>query len=532
MAIGQEPIQPIQAGATAQPLVTSASDVVTPDAVAQLTDGFRKGFITADDVVNRIGDVGKAQKKALLESLGEYVNPDLINSRLAAAKASTAQSNLQQQQATAAQGIVQPAANLAQTQIASQQAEAVYGKGGLETYQTLGPLYGESMPPNPDENDFKKAAQRGNEMKGQMMLADRWLQQIAPAADYTFTDAQGNTYPRKKNWQGIDVTPPNPSTGYPGSPAYWAYAKQLDQFLPKFHPARSQYFLDQSSAPSPDDVHEVEPTVPAGTHPASSAIEPLTDDQVRAAAVNKLGLTGDQAANMNARDLTTARTLIEPAQAPPAVAAAPAAAAVAPAYSGQGAAPGEVPIKPGQTVPEAREQLQKLPGIEQFAKAQPLYANFLSAAVNAHKTPAGEPTGTSDLTLGETYGKLLDPSATLREFKWDAIKKAIPWADEFSDAKNLILRTHTFPPQFRQRLVDDGFNIIENSEKAIAPKLQYAQKQYPGVLDSDEQGIANGVPFRQRKGYYQAIASSPAAAAGGNKRTVNIPGVGPVIVNF
>ncbi len=526
MAVGQEAIQPISAGLGAQSLVTPASEVVTPDAVAQLTDAFRKGFVNTDDVINRVGELGRSQKKAMLEHLQEYVSPELINSRIQAATAQTAQNQLLQQQAQAAQDLVKPAADLAKTQVAAQQAEAVYGQGGLGTFQTLGPLYGETLPPTPDANDFKKAAQRGNEMKGQMMLADQWLKQISPAADYVFKDAQGNEYPRKKNWAGVDVTPPNPSTGYPGSPAYWAYAKQLDAVLPKFHPARSQYFLDKSAAPAPDDVHEAEPTTSAGKTP-SEVVQPLTGDEVRAAAVEKLGVSPVQAANMSPQDIVTARRLLQPDLNPaPATLPAAPASVVQPSFSGQGAAPGEQPIQPGQTTQAAREQLQKLPGIEQYAKAQPLYANFLSAATSAQNIKPGEPTGTSDLTLGETYAKLLDPQSTIREFKWDAIKKAIPWADEFADAKNLILRTHTFPPAFKQRLIEDGFNIIENSEKAIAPKLQYAEQHYPGVLDADEKAIAQGQLFRERKGY------STAAPAAGTKRTVNVPGIGPVVVNY
>lgn len=494
MAVGLEPIQPIQAGASSQPLVTSASDVVTPDAVAQLTDAFRKGFITTDDVINRVGDVGRGQKKALLEQLGEYVNPDVIKSRMAAATASTAQSSLAQNQANAAQSVIQPATNLQQQQIGAASAATVQGPQGLQAMQQLGPWYGETVEDyrKPDGTyDLNAAASRGNQMAAQMNLAQNWIGQLTPASERTVIGTDGSKYVQQLNKFGLNVTPPHPESGYPGAPAYWAYVKQLNQFLPDHHPLRGQW-----------------PMVPTG---------------------GNNGAPGAPTAAMAPADTgtkTTAADVVQPAGA----------AATAPADT-SAVEPQGVPISPGQTTPEARKALEVLPGVEQFQKAQPLYANFLSAAVSAQKTPPGEPTGTSDLTLGETYGKLLDPSSTLREFKWDAIKKAIPWADEFSDAKNLILRTHTFPPAFKQRLIDDGFNIIENSEKAVAPKFQYAAKNNPGVLDSAEQDIAKGIPFRQRMGYYQATGTqpagtAPAAPAAGSKRTVNLPGVGPVIVNY
>lgn len=47
-----------------QPLVTSASAVVEPIAVNALVDSFHKGVITADDIAQRIGEVGHAKRKA------------------------------------------------------------------------------------------------------------------------------------------------------------------------------------------------------------------------------------------------------------------------------------------------------------------------------------------------------------------------------------------------------------------------------------------------------------------------------------
>lgn len=480
MAAGQDNRQ-IQAGATAQPLVTSPEDIITSNAVAQLTDAFHRGVVNTDDVIQRIGEVGQANKKALLESLGEYVSPDAIKSRMAQITASGAQSNLAQSQAQAAQGLIQPATQLQQNTLATQNAATVQGPQGLQSFQQYSPFYGEHMDDyrNPDGTyDFQKAAQRGNQMYGEMNIANNWINQLTPASDQTVTGTDGGKYIQKLNKFGVNVTPPHPETGYPGSPAYWAYVKQLQQFLPSSHPMYGQFMM------APTGGKSDQPGIP-------------TDSTV------------DPGGEMSPDALVSPKAV--PAGLP------------APAATVQSAAQG-ASIAPGQTTPEARKALEELPDVKKLAESQPIFSNFLSSAVAAKRLKPGEPSTISDLGLAETFAKLIDPTSTIREFKWEAIKSAIPWIDKFKDAKSLIEKQHTFPPDFRDALIKAGFDIIEHSEAAVAPRYQYAQTQAPGVLDSNELGIAKGIPFRQRMGYNALAASGPSASG-------STPVTSPVTIN-
>src|SRR6267142_620914 len=119
--IGAPESQNVQVGLSAQPLVTAPAGVVTPNAVAAMTDAFRSGAITAQDIIDRIGAVGQAKKKAELQSLQEFTNPATIEARRQAVLAANANAQLAQQQASAAGGLVQPTAALTAAQIAAQQ---------------------------------------------------------------------------------------------------------------------------------------------------------------------------------------------------------------------------------------------------------------------------------------------------------------------------------------------------------------------------------------------------------------------------
>jgi hypothetical protein len=120
MAVGQVNTPLVSAGLSAQPLVTAAQPI-TPDAVNQLVDSFRQGNITAQDIIDHVGDVAQSKKRALLEELGEYVDPEMIKARLSAARAQGATANLAQKTAEAGQTLVQPQTALTASQIGAQQ---------------------------------------------------------------------------------------------------------------------------------------------------------------------------------------------------------------------------------------------------------------------------------------------------------------------------------------------------------------------------------------------------------------------------
>lgn len=76
-------------------------DIVGPRATAALGDAFRSGFITADDVLNRVGEKGRAQEKAQIDianaqsmSAQEQTSPEAQAARAAGLGATTEQAAL------------------------------------------------------------------------------------------------------------------------------------------------------------------------------------------------------------------------------------------------------------------------------------------------------------------------------------------------------------------------------------------------------------------------------------------------------
>src|SRR5690242_18253100 len=64
-------------------IVSRAGDAVNPSAVEMLTDSFRKGFITADDIKSRIeaGPVNTERAKLELQLAKENVSPEAVDMR-------------------------------------------------------------------------------------------------------------------------------------------------------------------------------------------------------------------------------------------------------------------------------------------------------------------------------------------------------------------------------------------------------------------------------------------------------------------
>jgi hypothetical protein len=513
--------------------------------VEQLVDSLRKGFITNQDILDRIGQVGQSKKKALLESLKEYVNPDVVQSRLDTARAAGAQAQLSAQQAQAQQGLVEQQTALAKTNLAAQQATAVYGPGGLDTYQQFGHFFGEAMPPNPGPEDFKKAAARGNEMRGQLSLSDSWLKALTPVGERT-VEENGRKYTAKVNWQGQNVTPPDVESGYPGSPAYWSYAKQLDKVLPQFHPARGQYFLDPSAVSGAKDMHAGSGLVsPAGT-PNPQASNPAD----RAGLANQLEQEGAENGPalvssmpdaqvqemMNRRSVAVAQHT--PGEAPMvAPKSAPAAPAAKPTPGILTYTPEAWKVKNDiQTAARADKR------VTNWEAAQQYITPFVSRAQEVAKMPIEQQQSSNmaviDQGMVENLIKMYDPSGVMREFKWEKTEQNQSKIERYLNMKNVwqkIKGETVLTPQARQRLVDMGYEAIRGVESAAQPAFQNAVQSAgtAGIgnpLDAEQSRVANGQflenPWPLSKGSAKGLVSAPGAAAAGPVRFIQ--GIGNV----
>lgn len=81
--IGADAVQPLNInpnqylGQAVQPM----ESVVNPSAIAALSEAFRSGQVSADDIISRYGEVAKNKDKATIQGLHEFISPEAIQAR-------------------------------------------------------------------------------------------------------------------------------------------------------------------------------------------------------------------------------------------------------------------------------------------------------------------------------------------------------------------------------------------------------------------------------------------------------------------
>jgi hypothetical protein len=244
MAVGQVNTPLVSAGLSAQPLVTAAQPI-TPDAVNQLVDSFRQGNITAQDIIDHVGDVAQSKKRALLEELGEYVDPEMIKARLSAARAQGATANLAQKTAEAGQTLVQPQTALTASQIGAQQ---------------------QMVQPQLD------VALQHDMMYPWAVMS--YAQDMLKSVKTIKSEGASGSISQELNKNGEDVTPPSGKPGqpdyFPGSPAFHKWQGLIanpGSVEPGTLPFMPHPTTDQST---------VQPGTPAATpNPPGALVAPL-----------------------------------------------------------------------------------------------------------------------------------------------------------------------------------------------------------------------------------------------------------------
>lgn len=149
---------------------------VTTDAVEALSRAIRAGQVSADDFIDRYGELAQAKKIAGVQGLHEFISPEAIHARRAQIQASGAKSGLETAQAGAEQGLLDPTTKLQQTKL--QLAQAAADSPGVEEYQKYAGLFGVASHPRKDDGslDTQKIAKMGARM-AQVMAARAIAQQ-------------------------------------------------------------------------------------------------------------------------------------------------------------------------------------------------------------------------------------------------------------------------------------------------------------------------------------------------------------------
>lgn len=139
--------------------------VVTPSAVSALSDAFRKGQISADDIISRYGELAKTKKKSDLQTLEEGMSPEAVQLR------QTTTSTQQSQQELLGQ-----AAEAGQVNLAQQQEIKRLGPFGEMAVETFMRLRNEAaiteLPVKDGKTDWATIAEWGARLGAQKMKKD------------------------------------------------------------------------------------------------------------------------------------------------------------------------------------------------------------------------------------------------------------------------------------------------------------------------------------------------------------------------
>lgn len=339
--------------------------VVTPSAVAALSDAFRKGQVSADDVIERYGELAKTKKKAEIEGLHEFISPESIEARRQAVATAQAQSALAGQQATAAQPLVQPSADVAKTNLELQQAQQKYGTG-IQAFQQLAPLtsgFDGQFPSKPDGSpDFDVMGVEGNHLQSIYNQRLIGMERLKPVKEVdTKPDAQGRVHRITFNAFGEDVSPsPNNST-------YQMYSRMANQ------PLEFKFWKQQppgTAATAPQAVQQ----------PVKASPEVPESEDVQKARARLTGVVPNDELNAMTPGQVMQRFNQQPAAKPEVTVGAPATTDQEPYALGSGA-----PIGPGY-VPAVGEMEALGKVKQQVSASQEMLSRIQEARNIVHNT--------------------------------------------------------------------------------------------------------------------------------------------------
>lgn len=234
--VGQADLPVVSAGVQAEPLVTPANTQVQDSAaVTNMVDAFRKGFVTQDDIVSRIGEQAQAEKKATLQKLGEYVSPGAIEAR---------QNEL---------SLSNPETEAKRWALERSKWNTVFS-GGVDAFQQYGPWFGHSDVPTKADGtpDFSEMGKIGQTFRQPLYMYELAQQGLTPDPARTLEtkDPNGKTGKRIFNHFGREITP-----GSPGEAYYQSLMQGLPGKSPLATPAPKQAMpaLSATGAPPPTE---------------------------------------------------------------------------------------------------------------------------------------------------------------------------------------------------------------------------------------------------------------------------------------
>lgn len=470
-------------------LVTPAQPVVTPDAVKAMTDAFRQGQITAGDILDRVGELGKAKRKAELHIAQSVGSPEADAARKAALAQSTAQAGLGTAQATAGTGLVGPQTQLAKSQIDLQQAQTKYGTG-IQAFQQLAPFSSDftgEYPTKPDGSlDYDTMGIEGNHLQALMNQRMYAAERLKPVGPPQKEIRNGREFLVTRNQLGEDISPS------PENPTYQQYRQMA-----------SQQFGFKFWKPGQAVTSSLTPPTPAA--PAPPATRPITD-QERAAMVEARSIPSPVANKLRPEDVQAALQTTEVPTVSPLSTAAPEGKAMLEPGTTYAAGTG---ITSGAIEPSfpagITEQARKQKSYENWNQSKSYYNTMVNTMGQIDKIPIEDQRkgkvnlNAQDIELVSNFVKLYDPGAVIREFKFDKIEHSQPIPDQVKNWMSTITLNGQLTPETRKELFRTATEAMRGKEQAILPDLKMAQERASAanipitqVLNPEEQKLVSG----------------------------------------
>lgn len=480
---------PVPISVPMTPLVAPAdTSVVGTPAVQALSDAYRNGWITADDIARRTRaePVEKAQAQAATQQAQEFVMPTAVQARQTALQAESAKNQL----ITAQAGVQLP-------EVQAVGAAGPFAGPMIQAYYQYAPLFG--IDPTNDGLDIHQKAAAGAHMSTTMARIGYAHTLLKPTTSIKSVNDQGQAVEKQLNAMGADVSQ--------GSPLQQQLQTTIDQ-------GYGQIFGSPGGTTGP----VVAPAATPSGQPSVS-VQPATDQSAPASTTPSTpapSVSGVVGAFSNAAP-ATASAVMQGSPTPVGT------------YTPIGTVTG-----PAITPKDMAEEARKRDSVKDWDKSKPFYNSMVGAANRINSfTPEQQRSGKvnlnePDIALVSNFIKLYDPSAVVREFKWDKIADNQKRTDMIKNVAAVLNKTGAFTPETRQELIKEGVEMYRGKEKAAADSYASVPSN---VLMRDEAKLSRDqlTPEYQFPSWYSsANAGAATTAAPQANKVVNIPGLGNV----
>lgn len=456
---GIEDVQPKQISSLGQPIVPTIEPVVTQDAMKKLTDAFRQGFITTNDILDRAREQDK--QNLLLQRAKEEVSPEAVAAR--------------------------KAANELTTEKALGERETMLSKDFVAAYLR----YNLPLKKSDGTPDYTGMAEVGQKYADYERLLKYSEMGVTPAGQpVTWTDEKGIKHVQVFNAFGEDITQ------VPGK-----VNKVLEEHQKNLRKARS-FILQNDKEPEVPEGEEPpqidvssKQAAPVAITPAPVVSAPAPVRTVGAPPVeiapkipSAVGPLTDWTQQVPVIHGGPAPSIIVPQQ--PTVAVAPTAPPVAAAppviqppeatlfYTpGEGRTMGSE-FKPDEYMKDVRSsELYK-----NWAEKTPAISGFRATARAYQSKPEGSITTQDDIDLANAALQIASPGSTaggrgMEAYRITRIEDSIPLLERLLDLPDVVLKRNKFPKGTRDRIIAITERKAEEIERLGRDTIQSAQER-------------------------------------------------------